>query len=118
LVTVHPVVSSTATGPSPRDPFDPPWQIGGFYGNEKAIDVLSHQTGQHGEGIVWNEELNCWECDDPNLLASLKTDLRYGKPVLNTENGYEYQKNTPTGRKQVHHTDKVRRTSWRIVCGG
>ncbi|MDR1502337.1 MAG: DUF4038 domain-containing protein [Prevotella sp.] len=117
-VTVHAVVSSTTKGLSPRDPSDQPWQIGGFYGNEDAIDVLSQQTGQHGEGVSWNEELNCWEGDDPNLVASLKADLRYGKPVLNTENGYEYLKNAPTERKQVHHTDKVRRTSWRVVCGG
>ena len=118
LVTVHPVISSSTRGTSPRDPFDQPWQIGGFYGDDNALDVLSQQTGQTGEGIIWNEELNCWEGDDPHLLASLKADLCYGKPVLNTENGYEYQKGHPTERKQVHHTDKVRRTSWRIICGG
>jgi hypothetical protein len=37
---------------------------------------------------------------------------------LNTENGYEYLPGQPTERKQVHHTDKVRRTAWRIVCAG
>ncbi len=118
LVTVHPVVSSSTTGQSPRDSITQPWQIGGFYGDEKAIDVLSQQTGQFGAGIIWNENRNCWEGDDPNLVASLQTDLRYGKPVLNTENGYEYLKNASTEKKQVHHTDKVRRSSWRIVCGG
>lgn len=118
LLTVHPVISSTTLGTSPRDPFDTPWQIGGFYGNEDAIDILSQQTGLKGEGITWNEALNCWQGDDPNLVASLQADLRYGKPVLNTENGYEYLRNNPTSKMQVHHTDKVRRTSWRIVCGG
>ena len=118
LVTVHPVVSSTNKGPSPRDSFDPPWQIGGFYGKDDALDVLSQQTGKTGEGVVWNNELNCWEGDDPNLLASLNADLRYGKPVLNMENGYEYHRNAPTSRRQVNHTDMVRRTSWRLVCGG
>ena len=125
LVTVHPVISSTTKGVSPRDPFDLPWQIGGFYGNEDALDVLSQQTGTSGEGtgssgvgVTWNEELNCWEGDDLHLVESLKADLRYGRPVLNTENGYEYQKNAPSSRRQVHHTDKVRRTAWRIVCGG
>lgn len=118
LLTVHPVISSSTRGTSPRDPFDTPWQIGGFYGNEDAIDVLSQQTGQKGEGITWNEALNCWQGDDLNLVASLQADLRYGKPVLNTENGYEYLRNAPTEKMQVHHTDKVRRTSWRIVCGG
>jgi len=117
-VTTHPVISSTTNGISPRDPYDQPWQIGGFYGNDEALDVLSQQTGTNGEGTTWNEELNCWEGDGLHLLASLKADLRYGKPVLNTENGYEYNRNGPTGRRQVHHTDKVCRTSWRIVCGG
>lgn len=117
-VTVHPVVSSTAKGSSPRDPFERPWQIGGFYGDEDALDVLSQQTGQHGEGTIWDDSLQCWQGDDLDLVASLQADLRYGKPVLNTENGYEYQRSGPTGKRQVHHTDKVRRTSWRIVCGG
>src|SRR5262245_45945550 len=40
------------------------------------------------------------------------------QPVLNTENGYEYLRGQPTERNQVHHTDKVRRSSWRIVCAG
>jgi hypothetical protein len=42
----------------------------------------------------------------------------YHNPVLNTENGYEYLPGHPTERNQVHHTDKVRRSAWRIVCAG
>jgi hypothetical protein len=42
--TVHPVVSSSTKGASPRDPFDAPWRIGGFYGNAPEVDVLSQQT--------------------------------------------------------------------------
>lgn len=118
LVTVHPVISSDTSGKSPRDPLEHPWQIGGFYGNEDALDVLSQQTGKKGKGVTWNEKLNCWEGDDPTLVTSIQTDLRYGKPVLNTENGYEYNRGYPTGKRQVHHTDMVRRTSWRIVCAG
>ena len=38
--------------------------------------------------------------------------------MLNTENGYEYLRGHPTEKKQVHHTDKVRRSAWRIVCAG
>jgi len=38
--------------------------------------------------------------------------------VMNTENGYEYLRGHPTEKKQVHHTDKVRRSAWRIVCAG
>jgi hypothetical protein len=38
--------------------------------------------------------------------------------VLNTENGYEYLRGGATSKRQVHHTDKVRRSAWRIVCAG
>ena len=47
-----------------------------------------------------------------------RADRRFRKPVLNTENGYEYLRGHPTEKKQVHHTDKVRRSAWRIVCAG
>ncbi len=82
------------------------------------MDVLSQQTGQSGEGVTWNERLQCWVADDPDLVASLRADRRFRKPVLNTESGYEYLRGHPTERKQVHHTDKVRRSAWRIVCAG
>jgi hypothetical protein len=117
-VTVHPVVSASRKGESPLSPIDPPWRIGEFFGKEAAIDVLSQQTGQSGEGVVWDEKLHAWTGDDPELIASLRADRRFQKPVLNTENGYEYLRGNPTGKKQVHHTDKVRRSSWRIVCAG
>lgn len=118
LVTVHPVISASRQGDSPRSPFDPPWRIGEFFGDEEAIDVLSQQTGQSGDGTAWDEDRQCWTGDAVTLVASLRADRRFGKPVLNTENGYEYLRGHPTGRKQVHHTDKVRRSAWRIVCAG
>jgi dienelactone hydrolase len=118
LVTVHPVISSSTRGVSPGDPFDPPWRIGGFFGEGDALDVLSQQTGQRGAGVTWDERLECWVGDDPDLVASLRADRRFGKPVLNTENGYEYLRGQPTQKGQVHHTDKVRRSAWRVVCAG
>jgi CubicO group peptidase (beta-lactamase class C family) len=117
-VTVHPVISSSARGASPRDPYDPPWRIGGFFGAGDDFDVLSQQTGQAGAGVAWDEQLQCWTGDDPDLVASLRADRRYRKPVLNTENGYEYLHGHSTEKKQVHHTDKVRHSAWRIVCAG
>ena len=118
LVTVHPVVSATTQGRSPNDPFDPPWRIGEFFGKDDAMDVLSQQTGQSGEGVVWDQQLQCWRGDAPDLVASLRADRRYQRPVLNTENGYECLRGHPTEKKQVHHTEKVRHSAWRIVCGG
>jgi hypothetical protein len=118
LVSVHPVVSASRRGDSPGAPFDPPWRIGEFFGEDDAMDVLSQQTGQHGEGTKWDETLLCWTGDSAMLVDSVKADRRYGKPVLNTESGYEYLRGDPTSRKQVHHTDKVRHSAWRIVCAG
>jgi hypothetical protein len=118
LVSVHPVVSASRLGDSPGAPFDPPWRIGEFFGEDDAMDVLSQQTGQHGEGTKWDETLRCWTGDSATLVDSVKADRRYGKPVLNTESGYEYLRGDPTSRKQVHHTDKVRHSAWRIVCAG
>jgi hypothetical protein len=118
LVTVHPVISASVRGVSPRSPIDPPWRIGEFFGEGDAVDVLSHQTSAAAEGITWDEQLQCWVGDDPHLVASVRADRRFRKPVVNTENGYEYLRGHPTEKKQVHHTDKVRRAAWRIVSAG
>ena len=114
-VTVRPVISASARGTTTHDAIDPPWRIGELFGADDALDVLSQQTGQAGQ---WDEAQQCWTGDDPDLVASLRADLRFGKPVLNTENGYEYLRNYPTYRRQVHHTDDVRRSAWQIVCAG
>ena len=118
LVTVHPVISASRRGESPRAAIDPPWRIGEFFGDEAALDVLSQQTGQMGDGTTWDERQQCWTGDSATVVASLRADRKYRKPVLNSENGYEYLRGHATEKKQVHHTDKVRRTSWRIVCAG
>lgn len=118
LVTVHPVISASRRGDSPRSPFEAPWRIGEFFGNAEEIDVLSQQTGQTGAGLAWDEKLRCWQGDPAEVVASLRADRRFRKPVLNSESGYEYLHGQPTAKRQVHHTDKVRRAAWRIVCAG
>ncbi|MBI4905632.1 MAG: DUF4038 domain-containing protein [Acidobacteria bacterium] len=115
--TVHPVVSSSTKGASPRDPFEGPWRIGGFYGNAPEVDVLSQQTSTPYAG-TWDEKLQAWVGDAKGVEASLAADRVYRKPVLNTENGYEYLPGYATNKRQVHHTGKVRQASWRIVCAG
>jgi hypothetical protein len=140
-VTVHPVISSSTRGTSPRSEFDPPWRIGGFFGDGDEIDVLSQQTSaaygaqwdrrtQKWLGTraadptetwhvsAWDEHLDCWTGDVPGANRSIAADRQYRKPVLNTEFGYEYAPGHPNENRQVHHTDKVRRTAWRIVCAG
>jgi hypothetical protein len=141
LVTVHPVISASSQGVSPRDPFVPPWRIGPFFGQNTAFDVLSQQTSAAYARewnsaaqrwfqscladpadpwftVEWDEKQGCWTGDVPGVNRSIAADRIYRKPVLNTESGYEYLPGHPTERKQVHHTDKVRRTAWRVVCAG
>jgi hypothetical protein len=118
LVTVHPVVSASRQGGNPRDPIDPPWRIGEFFGVDDAMDVLSQQTGGLGDGLVWDESEMCWTGDPTQLVDSIRADRKYKKPVLNSENGYEYLRGQATERKQVHKTDKVRRSAWRVICAG
>lgn len=115
--TVHPVISSSSRGSGTSDEFDPPWRIGGFFGESREIDVLSQQTSTVYRSN-WDEKLQCWMGDAGGLERSIEADRLYGKPVLNTENGYEYLPGYPTNKRQVYHTDRVRRASWRIVCAG
>src|SRR4030095_8219579 len=74
LVTVHPVVSASRQGESPRAPFDPPWRLGEFFGNDDSMDVLSQQTGASGNGTVWDENLRCWTGDSATLTDSISAD--------------------------------------------
>ena len=140
-VTVHPVISSSTKGASTREPFDPPWRIGGFFGEGDAIDVLSQQTSAAYASqwdsrqqrwisscaadpldpwftVKYDEALNCWKGDVPGLGKSIAADRVYRKPVINTEFGYEYLGGNPPEHRQRHHTDKVRRSAWRIACAG
>lgn len=141
LVTVHPVISASARSTTPRSQFDPPWRIGPFFGEGDELDVLSQQTSapygaewdrrtqkwfrtcatdspEKWITSAWDEKLNCWTGDVPGVGQSIAADRVYRKPVLNTEFGYEYLRGHPNENRQVHHTDKVRRTAWRIVCAG
>jgi len=115
LVTIHPVISASTHSNRPGEPYDKPWRIGDFFGVGNEMDVISQQTGQAGE---WDEALQCWIGDDPYLVASLSLDRKYRKPVMNTESGYEFLRDYPNYNRQAHHTDKVRRSAWRIVCAG
>lgn len=115
--TVHPVVSSNTRGSSPRDQFQQPWRIGGFFGPGDEVDVLSQQTATPYAG-TWDESLNAWTGDAAGVDSSIAADRIFRKPVVNSEFGYEYLRGYPSNRRQVHHTDKVRRAAWRIVCAG
>ena len=90
LVTVHPNISASTLGVTPRDSINPPWRIGEFFGNEKALDVLSQQTGQSGKGVLWDDKLKCWVGTIPcwsrafRLTVSIKSQYLTQRMVMNT----------------------------------
>ena len=110
LVTTHPVISSSTRGNSPRSLFDPPWRIGGFFGEADEIDVLSQQTSaaygadwdQSSQRWVrtcaadpaeawftstWDESERCWTGDVPGAGRSIAADRAY-RPVSALDVGH------------------------------
>ncbi len=85
---------------------------------QKWVRTYASDAPESWSSTVWDEKQKCWTGDVPGVGLSITADRKFGKPVLNTEFGYEYQRGGPTENRQVHHTDKVRRLAWRIVCAG
>ena len=117
-VTVHPVISSSRAAPVPAIRLKRPGALASSSAKATNWMCSRQQTGQSATASRGTISFQCWVGDAPDVVASLRADRRFRKPVLNTENGYEYLRGHPTEKKQVHHTDKVRRTAWRIVCAG
>lgn len=104
-VTVHPVFLE---------------QMGPVFGDCPHIDVLSHQN--NGEAsATWRETPWPGFHDGPGTEVGLAVleDRRYKKPVINTENGYEWHREFPSNNShQTHSTDKCRRVAWQIFASG
>lgn len=65
---------------------------------------------------------NGWQFEAAGLEDCLVADWAHGKPVLNTEFGYQHEPGYETERsyttRQVHHPDTVRRKAWKIAASG
>ncbi|MBN1674877.1 MAG: DUF4038 domain-containing protein [Kiritimatiellae bacterium] len=86
------------------------------FGRDADIDVL-HQQYNTYENAVWTGK--CWEGAAAGLDCMLRRDRRYGKPVINTESGYEWLEGYPANfARQVSSTDKCRHSLWRIFTAG
>jgi len=87
--------------------------VGGRFGAGEEIDVLTQQewgaatsNGRALEGTAQGIERAVW------------TDRIFGKPVINTENGYEWLDSRAPEEGQGMTTDKSRRAAWRVFASG
>lgn len=94
--------------------FDANGGIGGRFGSSVDVDVLSHQcwgaatfNGQFMDGDASGIEQAIW------------TDRTFNKPVINTENGYEWLSGYPhADNGAANGTDKCRKAAWRVFASG
>jgi hypothetical protein len=65
---------------------------------------------------------NGWKFEAPGLEDSVAEDWIHGKPILNTEFGYQHEPGYEKGRdyttRQVHDPSTVRRKAWKIATSG
>ena len=102
-VTVHPDVSDSNAGAN--------------FGN--VADIVQHQTGKKksaSHGGMCDGCKNCYVWDPSGLDGFVKADLKYGKPVVVGEFGYEYNRYTCRGVNV--DTDTLRKTAWTFKMGG
>lgn len=86
---------------------------GDRFGNSAAIDVLSQQNWGEGE---WNGAYR--DGNAAGIDAAIAADRHFDKPVVNSENGYEWLSNYSNFTQQGNGTDKARRAAWRTFVGG
>ncbi len=102
----HPVTVHNVT-------FDGNGGVGGRFGVSPNIDVISQQSW--GRALWQGKYL---EGDAQGIEVEIATDRIYDKPVINTENGYEWLSRHSNYRRQSVSTDKARRAAWRVLMAG
>lgn len=93
--------------------FDPGGGIGTRFGESPNVDVL---TQQEWGDATWNGAHR--EGDAAGIEQQIAKDRVYEKPVINTENGYEWLPDYFTFNQQVASSEKARRAAWRVFVGG
>ena len=118
-VTVHPV----GDGGKPGEVAEVLMEggvMGTRFGPGPELDVLSHQHNSYGTA-AWVPEPapGHWDGPGAGVEKAVWADRKFGKPVINTEYGYE---GLPGGdvdfNQQTHGPDKCRRAAWRIFTAG
>ncbi|MBN1672588.1 MAG: DUF4038 domain-containing protein [Kiritimatiellae bacterium] len=95
-----------AVHPDRSDPI-----VGDLFGPGDAFDIIMRQT--HGE----RRDVGGYsDGSGAGMERTVQKDLRWHKPVVVAEFGYEYNGHTKKGVNTS--TDLLRRHAWRIVMGG
>lgn len=87
--------------------------VGARFGMSPEIDVISHQSW--GRALWKGKYL---QGDAQGIEVAIRTDRIYDKPVINTENGYEWLRAHSNYNQQTVSSDKGRRAAWRVLMAG
>jgi hypothetical protein len=93
--------------------FDAQGGLGERFGQAPELDVLSQQIWGNA---TWNGSY--LDGDAAGIERSIWADRRFRKPVINTENGYEWLVGYYDFNQQTVGTDKARRAAWRTLMSG
>jgi dienelactone hydrolase len=115
-ITVHPWGKDT----DDREDLMEAGVMGARFGQGPDLDVLSHQHNSYGAATwVSHPAPGYWDGPATGVEKAIWADRKYGKPVINTEYGYEWLAGGDVNfNRQTHGTDKCRRAAWRIFMAG
>ena len=115
-ITVHP----WGKDPKDREDLMEAGAIGARFGEGIELDVLSHQHNSYGTAAwVSSPAPGYWDGPAAGVEKAIWADRKFGKPVINTEYGYEWLADGDVNfNRQTHGTDKCRRAAWRIFTAG
>ena len=106
---------------------------------QSAISVLNVQNNQGVQPGYWNNGVTYestdwqgstypvtwtsegWDMEGPGMEDSVAEDWSHGKPVINTEFGYQFEAGASgfgVTTKQLHSPASVRRKAWKITTAG
>ena len=93
--------------------FDANGGIGGRFGAGGELAILTHQSW--GDA-TWRKQY--LDGNAAGIERAIAVDRVFGKPVINTENGYEWLEAHSNFNQQSVGTDKGRRAAWRVFMAG
>jgi hypothetical protein len=87
-----------------------------------ARGLTYHSTNYHGTDYPAKWTATGWDFEAAGLQDCLAEEWAHGKPVLNTEFGYQHEPGYESGKsyatRQVHQPATVRKKAWKIATAG
>jgi dienelactone hydrolase len=88
----------------------------------RARGLTYHSKSYQGTDYPAKWTASGWEFEAAGLEDCLAEDWAHGKPILNTEFGYQhepgYESGTSYATRQVHQPATVRKKAWKIATAG